>query len=198
MNSPSRRLLPAAALALALALTPAIARAHTGGDVAGGFVTGFLHPLGGLDHVVAMIAVGLWGAQLGNPAIWILPVTFPLVMAVGGLLGIRGVPIPAIEVGIALSGVVLGGMVAFAVRAPLAIAATIVGAFAIFHGHAHGTELPASATPLAYSAGFVVATGLLHATGIAIGALIHWRAGTRVVRACGAAIAACGLWFLFA
>jgi len=196
MSGAARRAVPAATLALVS--WPVIARAHAGGDVAGGFLTGFLHPLGGLDHVVAMVGVGLWGAQLGNPAIWILPVTFPLVMAVGGMLGIRGVPIPAPEVGIALSGIVLGGMIAFAVRAPLGIAAVLVGAFAIFHGHAHGTELPASATPLAYSAGFVVSTGLLHAAGIAIGALIYWRTGTRVVRACGAVIAACGLWFLFA
>ena len=181
-----------------LVLAPVIAHAHTGGDVAGGFLTGFLHPLGGLDHVVAMVAVGIWGAQLGAPAIWVLPVAFPLVMALGGVLGIRGVPLPGVEIGIALSGVVLGAMVAFAVRAPLGVAAVLVGVFAIFHGHAHGTELPSAATPLAYSAGFVVATGLLHASGIAVGALIHWRAGVPVVRACGGLIALSGLWFLFA
>lgn len=160
----------ARAVATMLACAAGAALAHSeAGAVAGGFTTGFLHPLQGWDHVVAMVAVGLWGAFLGQPAIWLLPVVFPLVMALGGVLGVAGVPLPGVEVGIALSAIVLGGMVAAAARLPLAWAAVIVGAFAIFHGHAHGTELPGAVSPQAYSLGFVVATGLLHVAGIAFG-----------------------------
>ena len=144
-----------------------------------------------------MVAVGLWGAFLGKPAIWILPVVFPLVMAVGGALGVMGVPIPAIETGIALSGVVLGLLIAFAVRAPLWAAGVIVGIFAIFHGHAHGTELPGAVNPFAYGIGFVIGTGLLHLAGIALGLLVGSTAGRVVVRATGAIIAALGAAFLF-
>src|SRR5476651_592007 len=115
--------------------------AHTG-SVSGGFASGFSHPLFGLDHAVAMVAVGLWGAFLGAPAIFILPVVFPLVMAAGGVLGILGVPLPGAEIGIAVSATILGMMVALAARPPLWVAAMIVGAFAICHGHAHGAELP--------------------------------------------------------
>jgi urease accessory protein len=114
-----------------------------------------------------MVAVGLWGAFLGAPAIYTLPIVFPLVMALGGVLGILGVPLPGPEIGIAASAVVLGAMVALAARPPLWVAAAIVGAFAIFHGYAHGAELPAGADAVAYSLGFVVATGLLHLAGIA-------------------------------
>jgi urease accessory protein len=171
--------------------------AHT--DVAslqGGFISGFTHPILGLDHVVAMVAVGLWGAFLGKPAIWVLPVVFPLVMALGGALGVSGVEIPFIETGIALSGVVIGLAVAFMIRPPIWVAAIIVGAFAIFHGHAHGTELPNSANPLIYSIGFVTGTGLLHLAGIGIGELTRWTWGTMVVRASGGVIALIGLGFL--
>jgi len=171
------------------------ALAHTGSS-AGGFVGGLAHPLFGPDHVVAMVAVGLWGAFLGQPAIWLLPVTFPVVMAFGGALGILGVPIPHVETGIALSAVVLGAMVAAAARPPLWIAAILVGAFAIFHGHAHGAELPAGANPVAFSIGFVAATGALHLAGIAFGLLARWPAGTIAVRAAGGAIALAGIAFL--
>jgi urease accessory protein len=170
--------------------------AHTEGDPAAGFVSGFLHPIGGWDHVVAMVAVGLWGAFLGRPAVWLLPIVFPLVMAFGGALGVLGVPLPGVEVGIAASAVVLGAMVALAVKPPLWVAAVIVGAFAIFHGHAHGTELPDAASPVAYSLGFVIATGLLHAAGIGIALVTRWPRGAAVVRACGGAIAAIGVFFL--
>lgn len=171
--------------------------AHT--DVAtlqGGFITGFMHPILGLDHVVAMVAVGLWGVFLGKTAIWILPIVFPLVMAFGGALGVAGVPIPYIETGIALSGLMLGLAVAFAIRPPIWIAAIIVGAFAIFHGHAHGTELPSAANPLIFSIGFVIGTGLLHLAGIIIGELTRWSWGIYVVRAGGGVIACIGLAFL--
>lgn len=190
------------ALALAVACGLALGVAGSGLAVAheaapsGGFGAGFLHPLGGLDHVVAMVAVGLWGAHLGAPAVWLLPVVFPLVMAFGGILGLAGVPMPAIEIGIALSAVVLGSLIAGAVRAPIWIAAIVVGAFAIFHGHAHGAELPAGAGAVAYSAGFVVATGLLHLSGIALSGLNRWRAGAWIVRAGGVAISLAGLAFL--
>ncbi len=171
--------------------------AHTdAATLKGGFINGFMHPITGLDHVIAMVAVGLWGTFLGKPAIWILPIVFPLVMAIGGALGVVGVPIPYIETGIALSGLLLGLAVAFAFRPPIWVAAVIVGAFAIFHGHAHGTELPKATSPLIFSIGFVVSTGLLHLAGIAIGELTRWSWGEYVVRAGGAVIAFIGLSFL--
>jgi urease accessory protein len=169
--------------------------AHTGG-VAGGFIGGFKHPVFGPDHLAAMVAVGLWGAFLGPAAIYILPVVFPLVMAFGGLLGILGVPLPGTEILIAISAILLGLAVAIAARPPLWIAAVLVGAFAIFHGHAHGTELPPGVDAIAYSAGFVIATGLLHLAGIAVGLLVRWPAGLLAVRTVGAVIAFAGVIFL--
>lgn len=179
---------------LLFASTPAWA--HEGGGLSGGFLSGFQHPLFGPDHVVAMVAVGLWGAFLGAPAIWVLPIVFPLVMAFGGVLGVLGVPLPAVETGIGASAVVLGLVVAFAARPPLWIAAVIVGTFAIFHGHAHGAELPESANAISYSLGFVMATGMLHLLGIAFGLLVRWPAGKIAVRAAGGAIALAGVAFL--
>lgn len=172
------------------------AEAHTGSSMGGGFSSGFIHPILGWDHVAAMVAVGLWGAFLGNPAIWVLPVVFPLVMAFGGALGVLGIPLPSVETGIALSAIVLGAMVAFAVRPPIWFAAMIVAIFAIFHGYAHGTELPTSANPLSFSLGFVIATGLLHLCGVALGLLTRWPAGTVAVRTGGAIIMLAGLGFL--
>jgi urease accessory protein len=182
-----------AVLLLLLAATPALA--HTGG-AAGGFAGGFAHPLFGPDHVVAMVAVGLWGAFLGAPAIWVLPIVFPLVMAGGGVIGILGIPLPGVEIGIAISAVVLGLMVALAVHPPLWIAAVLVGAFAIFHGHAHGAEVPPGTDAVAFSVGFVMATGLLHLAGIAFGLLARWPVGRYAVRAAGGAIMLAGLAFL--
>ena len=173
-----------------------LAEAHTGQGLAGGFVSGFLHPISGLDHVVAMVSVGLWGAFLGAPAIWLLPVVFPLVMAFGGVLGVAGVPLPGVEIGIALSAIVLGIMVASAARPPLYVAAVLVGIFAIFHGHAHGTELPNAANPLAYSLGFVLATGLLHLSGIAFGLLDRFPGGKLAIRALGGIVSLIGFGFL--
>ena len=181
-----------------LALLPVRAFAHEGGDVVGGFLSGLKHPVLGPDHVVAMVAVGLWGAQLGRPANWTLPVAFPLVMALGGAFGARGLPLPGVEIGIALSAMVLGAMVALAVRPPLAVAAVIVALFAVFHGHAHGTELPGAASPLAYGAGFVTSTGLLHLSGIALGLIGRWPMGVRIVRACGVLVCVIGGYFLWA
>jgi urease accessory protein len=179
-----------------LLLLSGVANAHQDAGISGGFITGLMHPVLGWDHVIAMVAVGIWGAFLGYPAIWILPVVFPLVMAFGGALGVMGMPLPAVETGIAVSAIVLGAMVALAVRPPLWLAAVIVGGFAIFHGHAHGTELPNAANPLAYSLGFVIATGLLHLTGIAFGLPVRWPAGKIAVQAGGGIIALAGIGFL--
>jgi len=183
-----------AAVALLVLTQPALA--HGAHGVAGGFWSGVLHPVTGADHVIAMVAVGLWGAFLGRPAIWLLPVVFPLVMAFGGALGVLGVPLPHVETGIALSAVVLGLMVAAAARMPVLWAGLIVGIFAIFHGHAHGTELPEAANPFAYALGFVIATGCLHLFGILFGLLTRWEKGEFAVRTGGAAVAVGGLAFL--
>ncbi len=183
----------AAGLVLLAALAaPASLSAHPRGGEATGFFAGLSHPVSGLDHVLAMIAVGLWGAQLGPPAVWLLPVTFPMVMAFGGTLGLVGVKLPGIEVGIALSAIGLGAAILFEARPKLWIAAVLVGFFAIFHGHAHGTELPAGANGVLYSLGFVIATGLLHATGIGIGLIHRWPAGRAALRWAGAAVALAG------
>src|SRR6266508_4442056 len=186
-------LLPRSLLVLAALFVAAPSFAHTGDGFSGGFSGGFGHPIFGPDHVAAMVAVGLWGAFLGPPAIWLLPIVFPLVMAFGGVLAILGVPLPGVEIGIAVSAIVLGLMVALAVRPPLSIAAVLVGAFAIFHGHAHGAELAPGVNALAFSIGFVVATGLLHLAGISFGLLARWPAGRIAVRAAGGAIALAGV-----
>lgn len=183
------------AAALAAVALAGPAAAHTGGIV-GGLQSGFLHPITGLDHVVAMVAVGLWGGILGRPALWLLPVTFPLAMAASGAAAVAGLDLAGVETMIALSGVVLGLLVLLAVRPPLWLAMTIVGVFAVFHGYAHGKELPEAANPSFYALGFVVATGLLHLLGIAIGVLWQWRPGQVAVRAVGAAIAVAGAAFL--
>lgn len=186
----------AAALAafVAIACTwPRAAFAHAESGAAGGFASGFLHPLAGVDHVLAMLAVGMWGAQLGAPAIWLLPVAFPLVMSLGGVAGILGLPMLPIEPGIALSVIVLGACIALAQRPPLWLAGALVSAFAVFHGYAHGTELPAQAGAVAYSAGFVLATGLIHVAGIAIGLVTRLPRGMAALRAAGAAIALAGV-----
>ncbi len=175
--------------------TPAFAHVQQG--QAQGFLTGLKHPISGLDHVLAMIAVGLWGAQLGAPAIWLLPVTFPMVMAFGGFLGLVGIPLPGVELGIALSAVLLGVMVAREAKPPLVVAAALVGFFAVFHGHAHGTELPAGQSGLMYSIGFVMATGCLHGIGIAIGLVHAWPVGKAALRVAGAAVALAGVAFLW-
>ena len=188
------RALGAAVMAALVLAGPA--SAHVGVGNIGGLQAGLLHPITGLDHVVAMVAVGLWGGILGRPAIWLLPVAFPLMMAVAGAAAVAGVPLPGVEVGIALSGIVLGTMVLTAARPPLWFAVTIVAVFAAFHGHAHGAELPGAANPAFYALGFVVATGVLHLIGVGIGMIWQWRVGQVVVRALGAAIALAGAAFL--
>ncbi len=178
--------------------TAAPAAAHTGTGLAGGFGSGFVHPLSGFDHLLAMVSVGLWGAFLGRPLIAALPVIFPTVMAVGGVLGIIGVPLPPVEIGIAMSVLVLGAMIAGQVRAPVWLASLIVAVFAIFHGYAHGQELPSAADPVGYSAGFVLATGMLHVVGIGIGVITDRPGGAAIVRGLGGLVAVAGLWFLWA
>jgi urease accessory protein len=171
--------------------------AHEQGGQGLGFWTGLQHPVSGLDHVLAMVSVGLWGAQLGAPAVWMLPLAFPMVMALGGFLSLVGIPVPGVEVGIALSAVLLGVVVTLEARPPLAVAAALVSVFAIFHGHAHGTELPPGQNGLAYSIGFVIATGSLHGVGILMGLMQARSAGKIVLRLSGAGVAMAGLGFLW-
>jgi urease accessory protein len=175
---------------------PALGHVDHGGGTAGGFVSGLTHPLFGWDHVAAMVAVGLWGAVLGRPAIWLLPVVFPMAMALAAAAGIAGVPLLGVEAGIAASAIVLGLLIVFAVRPPLWLAGVVIGVFAVFHGHAHGTELPEAADPFAYAVGFVISTGLLHAAGIALGLLVALPRGNLAVRGGGGLISLAGAGFL--
>jgi urease accessory protein len=184
-----------AAAALVLIGTPAMA--HTGTGLAGGFVSGFAHPLTGPDHLLAMVSVGLWGAFLGRPLIYALPVIFPGVMVLGAALGMLAVPLPTVEIGVALSVLVLGACIALALRTPVWVACAIVATFGIFHGYAHGRELPSAADPVGYSVGFVLATGMLHVAGIGIGFLNDRPGGARLTRGLGAAIGVAGGCFLY-
>ncbi len=185
------------AVFLTTLLSAQTAFAHVSRGEAGGFTTGFRHPLSGLDHILAMVAVGLWGAQLGAPAIWVLPVAFPMVMAFGGMLGLMGIPLPGIEYGIAASAILLGLAVLLELRPPIAIAACLVAIFAIFHGHAHGTELPPGQSGMLYSMGFVIATGCLHGVGISIGTVHRWSWGQKFLRLAGGAVMCGGMFFMW-
>ena len=158
--------------ATATILTPVVAFAHTGIGDTSGFVHGFGHPISGLDHVLAMAMVGVFAWQLGGRALWLVPMTFVGVMAVSGMLGAAGIGVPFVDIGIALSVVVLGAIVTFDVKAPIAAAVGVVGLFAMFHGHAHGAEIPDDAGGVAYAAGFMIATAILHLAGISTGFLI--------------------------
>lgn len=173
------------------------AEAHIQGGEAAGFTSGFVHPWSGWDHILAMVAVGIWGAQLGAPAIWLLPVAFPMVMSIGGFLGLIGVRLPGVEIGIALSALLLGIMVSLEARPKLMAAATLVGLFGLFHGHAHGTELPAGEDGVLYSVGFVMATGCLHGIGIALGLVHAWPVGRIALRGAGGVIALMGALFMW-
>ena len=184
-------------VAMLVVLWPETAMAQVEHGEAGGVLNGVEHPISGLDHVLAMVAVGLWGAQLGSPAVWLLPVAFPMMMAFGGMLGLMGVPLPGVEIGIAASGVVLGAMVLGEFKLPLAASIILVGVFAIFHGHAHGTELSEGQNAMLYSLGFVISTGLLHAAGIGIGTAHRWKKGQPLLRAAGAVVMIGGLYFLW-
>lgn len=158
-----------------------------------GLVNGLTHPLTGMDHFLAMVAVGIWAAQLGGRAVWAVPATFVAVMTGGALMGFEGLPIPAVELGIAGSVVVLGALVGFGARLPVAAGMAIVSAFALFHGHAHGSELPAATSAIGYSLGFVLATSALHVAGIALGLATGRFAPVTALRFGGAAISLAGL-----
>jgi urease accessory protein len=183
----------------ALTLVPTAALAHTGAGATHGFAYGFMHPIGGLDHVLAMVTVGIFAAQLGGRALWLVPATFVLVMAAGGVAGVAGMPVPFVEIGIAVSVIVLGAIVALKAKAPAAVAMGIVGFFAVFHGYAHGAEMPGAAAGLSYGAGFMAATALLHAVGIGAGFAVG-RIGTRrdaaIYRIAGALVAVAGIGLL--
>ena len=184
---------------LALCLTPTVAFAHVGAGSTSGFVHGFMHPLSGLDHQLAMILVGMFAYQLGGRALWLVPLTFVGVMALGGFLGVMGVEAPFVEIGIALSVVVLGAIVAFGVKAPVAIAMGLVGLFAIFHGHARGSEMPLDASGVEFGLGFMMATSVLHAIGIGIGFAIGMSSkalGDNVYRVAGGAASVAGVGLL--
>lgn len=170
--------------------------AHSDPRLAGGLLAGLEHPISGPDHLLAMVAVGLWGAFLGRPLIALLPVIFPTVMAFGGALGMIGAPMPPVEFGIAVSVLTLGTAIALGWRAPVWLASIIVAIFAIFHGYAHGAELPSMADPIAFSLGFVLATGSLHVAGIAIGLIARRPGGAMAVRGIGFAIALAGVYYL--
>jgi urease accessory protein len=184
------RLLPL----MAVFLLPSLAQAHPG--IPGhthGFANGLAHPLTGLDHICAMVAVGLWAAQRGGRALWLVPAAFVSVMILGGSLGMAAVPIPFVEPGIAASVLVLGVLIAAAVRLPLPASALLVGVFALFHGYAHGAEMPGSVSGLLYGLGFVVATASLHLLGIGLGLSAQRFGSARLVRYAGGAIAVCGI-----
>jgi urease accessory protein len=187
----------ALALVVPLILVPGGgALAHIIQGSASGFGQGFEHPLTGPDHFLAMFAVGIWGAQMGGRAVWALPVTFPLIMAVGGLAGMAGLPLPHVELGIALSILALGAAIAFAWHPVEIIALMLIGVFAICHGYAHGAELPSAADPADYAAGFVIATGLIHLLGVGVGLGLGKPFGGRLARTLGAVIAVGGMYFL--
>jgi urease accessory protein len=183
--------------AAAAALAPSLAQAHAGLHMEG-FGGGLLHPFSGLDHLLAMTAIGFWAATLGGRALWIVPAAFVGVMTIGAVFGVQGVPLPAVEQGIAFSVVALGLLIGFEVKIPVAAAALVVGLFAIFHGHAHGAEMPAMASPLGYGVGFVLATATLHAVGVGFGALRARLGGAFVSRLAGAALAMTGVYIAFA
>ena len=190
MNRPTRIIASAAVMGLALA-TPAFA--HTGVGVhSHGFAAGFLHPLMGLDHMLAMLGVGVWAAQIGKRAAWLVPAAFVAVMIAGAGLALSGIAMPMVEFGIAGPVLAIGALIAFGTRLPVGVAMGLAGLFALFHGHAHGTELPGFAHPAAYGAGFVAATALLHAGGVAIVFQARRHAARLPFRIAGAAMAAVG------
>jgi urease accessory protein len=190
MNTPTRTIACAAVMGLALT-APALA--HTGvGAHSHGFAAGFLHPLMGLDHMLAMLGVGVWAAQLGKRATWLVPAAFVAVMIAGAGLALAGAPLPMVEVGIAGSVLMIGALIAFGARMPVGLAMGLVGLFALFHGHAHGTELPGFAHPAAYGAGFVAATALLHVAGVGIALAVRQHAAKLPFRVAGAAMALVG------
>ncbi|WP_250655469.1 HupE/UreJ family protein [Alkalimarinus coralli] len=185
-------------LLVLLLFLPGIALAHTGVGQTTGFMHGFGHPIGGADHVLAMVAVGIWAAQMNGRALWVVPCTFVGVMVFGGALGFTGVPVPFVEEGILVSILILGVLIAGAFKLPLIFGSLIVGIFAIFHGHAHGSEMPASISAVSYAVGFALATAMLHLGGIGLGMLMQKTNLQVVSRIAGGAIALSGIYLAFA
>lgn len=176
-------------LSLALCLVPALAHAHPGhGAEAGGIGWGLVHPFTGLDHILAMVAVGLWAVQLGKRALWLLPAAFVSAMTVGAALGMGGVPLPFVEPAILASVIGLGALIAFGVRLPLGASAATVALAALFHGQAHGSEMPVNAAGILSVIGLIAATVMLHAGGIACGLALQRTTQQRAIRAAGVAI----------
>jgi urease accessory protein len=186
--------LTALVVAAAVGATPGVVLAHTAAGPASGFAAGLAHPIGGADHLLAMVAVGLWASQLGGRARWVVPAAFVAVMLLAGVPGVAGVPLPLVEAGLVASVLVLGVLVTAAVRLPVTASAIVVGLLAVFHGHAHGAEMPLALDAVAYSAGFAVATALLHACGVAVGEVIARLGIERLARAAGTAIAVTGVY----
>jgi urease accessory protein len=185
--------------AVAVAFLPVAASAHVGAGDTHGFLHGFSHPLSGIDHTLAMVAVGLFAAQLGGRALWLVPLTFVSVMALAGIAGMAGVKLPFAEIGIGMSIAVLGLAIAFRLSVPTLVAMSVVGFFAIFHGHVHGTEMPESASGLAYGLGFLCATALLHTTGVGLGLTIakaNENYSRKIVQIGGGAMAIAGITIL--
>ncbi|MBI5682657.1 MAG: HupE/UreJ family protein [Deltaproteobacteria bacterium] len=185
-------------LLFAIILTPSLVYAHTGIGHTTGFAYGFSHPLNGIDHILAMLAVGIWAAQTGGRAVWSIPLTFVSIMILGSVLGMFGVAVPFIEQGIVMSVLILGVLISAAVSLPLALSMTIVGLFAVFHGHAHGTEIPAGLSGLNYSIGFVLATSLLHLSGIGVSILFKKLDRPQLFRYAGSVITIAGIYLAFA
>lgn len=175
-------------------LLPSVALAHTGIGEAGGFVHGFLHPASGLDHLCAMLAVGLWAVQTGGRSAWVLPLSFVGAMALGGVLPALGIVLPFFEQGIVLSVLLFGLLIAAAVRLPPWQGGAMAGLFALCHGYAHGAEMPAATSGVGYALGFLLATASLHGIGIASGIGIRRAVRERAIRAAGAGIALCGAY----
>lgn len=196
MTSRERTRAAGAMIASALSvLLPTAALAHVGVDAHGSFFSGLMHPLGGIDHLAAMIAVGLWAAMIGGTRIWIWPAAFVGAMIGGGVLGYSGLHLPFVEPTIAASAFILGFAIAFAFKAPIGIGVALIAAAGIFHGHAHGMEAP-EGDWLGYVAGFVLATAALHAGGIAIGRVLKSDNGLVAARVLGGATAVLGLVLL--
>jgi urease accessory protein len=183
----------AAPLILLASVSPAFA--HTGHG-ASGFVHGFAHPLGGIDHALAMVAVGLYAAMIGGRALWLIPAAFLGAMAIGGVMGMTSYGLPYAEIGISASVIVLGLGVALRMSLPTLAAMAVAGLFAIFHGHAHGAEMPQNLSGYEYAAGFLLATALLHALGIAAGLTAGRLGGWRIAQTAGAAMAVAGIVLL--
>ena len=195
----SIRILTALLIACAISIIPSTVYAHEGGNLPlGGFLSGLVHPVLGYDHLLAMLSVGILSAQIGGRAIWTVPATFVGVMALGGVLGLVDVGIKITELGIAFSLVILGSVIASERRLPIILAMIGVGFFAIFHGYAHGTEMPQTAQPVAYAFGFLTGTALIHITGVLIGDISkRYQRGPQVLRFGGGLIAMVGLLFVF-